>query len=134
MGRGDRQPTSTAIIANNFSPADQGRLALFNYLAVLVVMVICNYIRRCMCIKVHNDTLQATTAFHVSLTIHGDCGIAEEGRELCRIPNWLGRSSFLLMWLRLIGTSFLLSSAEYLLMSPPGLFHHMQCYSGSHWR
>ena len=34
----------------------------------------------------------------------------------------------------LIGTSFLLSSAEYLLMSPPGLFHHMQCYSGSHWR
>ena len=47
MGRGDRQPTSTAIIASNFSPADQGRLALFNYLAVLVVMVICNYIRRC---------------------------------------------------------------------------------------
>ena len=37
MGRGDRQPTST----------DQGRLALLNYLAVLVVMVICNYICRC---------------------------------------------------------------------------------------
>ena len=38
MGRGDHQPTSTAIIASNFSLADQGRLALFNYLAVLVVM------------------------------------------------------------------------------------------------
>ena len=96
MGRGDHQTTSTAIIASNFLPADQGRLALLNYFSCAS----CHgdmQLHTQMCINVHNDTLQAATAFHVSLTIQGGCGIAEEGRELCCIPNWL-RGEVLFFW------------------------------------
>ena len=93
MGRGDRQPASTAIIASNFSPADQGRLALFNYFSCAS----CHgdmQLHTQMCIKVHIDTLQAATAFHVSLIIHGDCGIAKEVGSCVAFLIGLGEKFF----------------------------------------
>ena len=66
MGRGDHQPISTAIIASNFLPADQERLALFNYFSCAS----CHGdmpLHMQICIKVHNNTFQAAT-FSMSLS------------------------------------------------------------------